>query len=69
MSLAPWLPPLFGLMNTSNGLFWRWENGFTWETMEMKMVRRRRGKGEGEGKDREGPGKEEGDKEAGGNSF
>lgn len=63
MSLAPWLPPLFGLMNTSNGLFWRWENGFTWETMEMKRKMETRGGGGGE---RE---REEGGKEVGGNSF
>ena len=30
ISLAPWFPPLLGLMNTSRGLWWRWATGFTW---------------------------------------
>ena len=38
MSLSPWLLSLFGLMNTSSGLFWRWENGFTCETVEIRKV-------------------------------
>ena len=25
-------------MNTSSGLFWRWENGFTCETVEIRQV-------------------------------
>ena len=67
MSLAPWLPPLFGLMNTSNGLFWRWENGFTWETMEMKMETRGGGGGEREGKGQKKARERRRGKEVGGN--
>ena len=61
MSLAPWLPPLFGLINTSRGLLWRWENGFTWAMVEEggeEVAEEGKGRREGRRGWKEGRGEE-----------